>query len=116
MNHFGHIEIPTTNFEIAKTFFGYVFGWTFQDVPKIEYVLFKAGMKPNGGFFKVKKMPKTNQVNVYIEVKEINITLKKVEKAGGTVIIKKSKVQNMGWFAMFTTPDGCHLCLWQRKD
>jgi hypothetical protein len=115
MNHFGHIEIPTNDFKIAKKFFGSVFGWTFQDVPDIDYVLFRAGMKPNGGFFKVKKMPKSGQVNVYIEVKSISATLKKIRSAGGSIIIKKTVVKNMGWFAMFTTPDGCHLCLWERK-
>ncbi|MDI6765485.1 MAG: VOC family protein [Bacteroidota bacterium] len=115
MNHFGHIEIPTTDFKIAKKFFGGVFNWKFQEIPEMDYVLFRAGMKPNGGFFKVKKMPKTGQVNVYIEVKDINTTLKKIQKLGGTVIVKKSPVAKMGWFAMFTTPDGCHLCLWQIK-
>ena len=115
MNHFGHIEIPTNDFKIAKKFFGSVFGWTFQDVPDIDYVLFRAGMKPNGGFFKVKKMPKSGQVNVYIEVKSISATLKKIRGAGGSIIIKKTMVKGMGWFAMFTTPDECHLCLWERK-
>ena len=115
MNHFGHIEIPTKDFKMAKKFFGSVFNWKFQEVPEMEYVLFRAGMKPNGGFFKVKKMPKTGQVNVYIEVKEINTTLKKIKRLGGAVIIKKSPVADMGWFAAFTTPDGCHLYLWQRK-
>lgn len=115
MNHFGHIEIPTKNFDAAKTFFGYVFGWKFQEVPEIDYLMFRAGMKPNGGFYKVKKMPRTNQINVYIEVKEISAVLKKVQKAGGAVIVKKTKVLDMGWFGMFATPDGCHLCLWQRK-
>jgi len=115
MNHFGHVEIPTKDFKIAKKFFGNVFGWKFQDIPDMEYVLFHAGMKPNGGFFKVKKMSKTGQVNVYIEVKDIITTLKKIKKADGNVIIKRTPVTNMGWFASFKTPDGCHLYLWQRK-
>ncbi len=115
MNHFGHIEIPTRDFKTAKKFFGSVFNWKFQEVPEMEYVLFRAGMKPNGGFFKVKKMPKDGQVNVYIEVKEINATLKKIKRLGGSVIVKKTPVADMGWFAMFTTPDGCRLFLWERK-
>jgi predicted enzyme related to lactoylglutathione lyase len=78
MNHFGHIEIPTKDFKIAKKFFGGVFNWKFQEVPDMEYVLFRAGMKPNGGFYKVKRMPKSNQINVYVEVKDINVTLKKI--------------------------------------
>ena len=49
MNGFGHIEIPTTNFKKAKKFYGTVFGWSFEDVPDMDYVLFKAGTQPNGG-------------------------------------------------------------------
>ena len=113
MHGFGHVEIPTTEFKKAKKFFGAVFGWTFQDIPGMDYVLFKAGSQPNGGFYKVKKMPKKGQVNVYIEVEDIDAKLKEIRKAKGKVLVKKSPVGTMGWFAQFATPDGCYLSLWQ---
>jgi predicted enzyme related to lactoylglutathione lyase len=113
MHGFGHVEIPTTNFKKAKKFFGAVFGWTFQDYPDIDYVLFKAGNPPNGGFYEVKKMPKKGQVNVYIEVEDINAKLKDIKKSKGKVLVKKTEIPSMGWWAQFATPDGCLLCLWQ---
>lgn len=113
MHGFGHVEIPTTEFKKAKKFFGAVFGWTFQDIPGMDYVLFKAGSQPNGGFYKVKKMPKKGQVNVYIEVEDIDAKLKEIRKARGKVLVKKSPVGTMGSFAQFATPDGCYLSLWQ---
>jgi predicted enzyme related to lactoylglutathione lyase len=113
MHGFGHVEIPTTEFKKAKKFFGAVFGWTFQDIPGMDYVLFRAGSQPNGGFYKVKKMPKKGQVNVYIEVGDIDAKLKEIRKAKGKVLVKKSPVGTMGWFAQFATPDGCYLSLWQ---
>jgi len=113
MHGFGHIEIPTTNFKKAKKFFGTVFGWTFHDLPDIDYVLFHAGAQPNGGFFEIKKMPKKGQVNVYIEVEDINAKLKEIKKAKGKVLVKKEEIATMGWWAQFETPDGCRLCLWQ---
>lgn len=113
MHRFGHIEIPTTNFQKAKKFFGGVFGWTFEDRPEIKYVLFKTGGSPNGGFYLVKKMPKKGQVNVYIEVEDIDAILKEIKKAKGKVLLKKTQVGSMGWFAQFATPDGCFLSLWQ---
>ena len=113
MHGFGHIEIPTTNPKKAKKFFGTVFGWTFQDVPEMEYVLFRAGTEPNGGFYVVKKMPKKGQVYVYIEVEDIDAKLKEIKKAKGKVLLKKTSIGAMGWLARFATPDGCHLCLWQ---
>ena len=46
MNGFGHIEIPTTNFKKAKNFYGTVFGWSFEDAPDMDYVLFRAARGP----------------------------------------------------------------------
>jgi uncharacterized protein len=115
MHRFGHIEIPTTNIKRAKKFFGTVFGWTFTDHSEIDYTLFHTGGHPNGGLELVKKMPKKGQVNVYIEVEDIDITLKAIKKARGTVKTKKSEVPGMGWYASFKTPDGCSLSLWQAR-
>jgi len=115
MNHFGHIEIPVKDLTVSKIFFGKVFGWKFQDIPGIDYVMFRTEHKPNGGLFKVKRMPRSGQVNVYIEVKNINAILVKIRKARSTVIVGKTSLGKMGWFATFATPDGCHLSLWQRK-
>jgi uncharacterized protein len=113
MHGFGHIEIPTTNLKKAKKFFGKVFSWTFTDVPDIDYVLFRAGNPPNGGFYEVKKMPKKGQVNVYIEVEDVEAKLKEIKKAKGKVLVRKTPVGDMGWMGQFATPDGCYLSLWQ---
>jgi predicted enzyme related to lactoylglutathione lyase len=115
MNHFGHIEIPVKDIVSGRKFFGNVFGWKFQNIPGLEYVMFRTEHKPNGGLFKVKRMPKSGQINVYIEVKDIKATLAKVRKSRGTVIVGKTSLGDMGWFATFGTPDGCHLSLWQKR-
>lgn len=113
MHPFGHIEIPTTNLKKAKKFLGLVFGWTFTDHPEIDYSIIHTGHHPNGGLELVKKMPKRPQVNVYIEVDDIKAKLKEIKKAKGKVLEKKREVKGMGWYAKFSTPDGCTLCLWQ---
>jgi len=113
MHGFGHVAIPTTNFKKAKKFFGTVFGWTFKDMPEMNYVLFRAGNPPNGGFYEVKKMPKKGQVSVFIEVEDIDAKLKEIKRVKGKVLVKKSPVGDMGWIAQFVTPDGCALSLWQ---
>lgn len=113
MHGFGHVGIPTTDFSKAKRFYARIFGWTFTDMPEISYVLFRAGTQPNGGFYLVKKMPKKGQVNVYIEVSDIDATLKEIRKARGKVLVRKTPIGDMGWFATFATPDGCYLSLWQ---
>jgi uncharacterized protein len=113
MHSFGHIEIPTTNLEKAKKFFGTVFGWTFTYVPDIDYTLLHTGKHPNGGFEVVKRLPKKGQVNIYIETEDIDATLKIIRKARGKIVMKKTQVGSMGWRARFATPDGIEICLWQ---
>jgi uncharacterized protein len=113
MHAFGHIEIPTTNIEKAKKFFGTVFGWTFTFVPEIDYTLLHTGKHPNGGFEVVKRIPKKGQVNIYIESEDIDATLTVIRKARGKVVRKKTSVGSMGWRALFATPDGVLLNLWQ---
>ncbi len=113
MHSFGHIEIPTTDLKKAKKFYGTVFGWEFQDMPEIEYVLFRTPRQPNGGFMRVKKMPRSSQVNVYIEVQDIDTKLKEIKKARGKVLVKKTPIEAMGYWAQFESPDGCKLCLWE---
>lgn len=116
MHAFGHIEIPTTNIEKAKKFFGSVFGWAFTYVPDIDYTLLHTGKHPNGGFEIVKRLPKKGQINIYIETEDIDTTLKAIRKARGTVLTKKIPVGSMGWRAQFETPEGVILSLWQQAS
>jgi uncharacterized protein len=110
---FGHIEIPTINLEKSKKFFGTVFGWTFSHIQDIDYTIIHTGKHPNGGFELVKRLPKKGQVIPYIEVEDIDTTLKAIRKARGKMLTKKSQVGSMGWRAQFETPDGVQLALWQ---
>ncbi len=119
MHSFGHIEIPTIDLKKAKTFYGKLFGWEFQEMPDIDYVVFRTGHHPNGGLMLVKKMPRSSQVNIYIEVDDIDTKLKEIRKARGKVLVKKSPIGEMGFWAQFESPDGCKLSLWeslQRDD
>jgi uncharacterized protein len=45
-------------------------------------------------------------MNVYFMVDDIEITLGKVAKAGGNVIVPKTPIPNVGSFAMFADPEG----------
>ncbi len=109
----GHIELPSTNFQVTKNFFGKIFKWKFEEVPEWKYMLFYAPHKPHGGFYFVKKMPKKHTILPYIEVDSIEKTLKAIKKYNGKVLTKKTPIADMGWWAKFETPDGCPLALWE---
>ncbi len=113
MHSVGHIELPTTDFKMTQKFFGKLFGWKFEEVPDWDYMLFYAPEKPHGGFYKVKKMAKKHTVLIYIEVDSIDVKLKEIKKLKGKVVVPKSPIAQMGWWAKFETPDGCHIALWE---
>ena len=113
MHPFGHIEIPTTDLQQAKRFYGAVFGWTFTHIPEIDYTLIHTGKHPNGGLELVKRISKGFQAVPYIEVTDIDDTLKAIRKARGKVLEKRTQVGTMGWRARFQAPDGVVLSLWQ---
>ncbi len=113
MHNFGHIEIPTTNLKRAEKFFGTLFGWEFKDYPEVKYAIFTTGAEPGGGLALVKKIPKKGQVNVYINVESIDAKLKEIRKARGKVVLKRTPVGDMGFFAQFLTPDGVGMYLWE---
>jgi predicted enzyme related to lactoylglutathione lyase len=112
---FVHIEIPTRDLKRAKAFYGKLFGWTFRDYGK-DYVLFEvSGDGVGGGITRVKKVPTRAAVNAYIQVDDIDATLRAIKKARGKVLKPRTEIgQGMGSWACFADNQGAVLFLWQR--
>lgn len=64
----------------------------------------------------MKKRDPKQQVANSIDVENIDKTSKEIEKAGGRMVVPKSAVPNMGWFAFFTDIDGNVHGLWQTDE
>jgi predicted enzyme related to lactoylglutathione lyase len=115
MNTPAHWEIPSTNVAKTSVFYSKLFGWKMSP-PQDGYVMF--GMKGGlgGGIMQVKKAPGQG-VTVYIEVKDIPATLKKVVKLGGKVLVPKTEIgNNWGFWAAFKDPGGCSgVGLWSKR-
>ena len=112
-----HIEIPTKNAEKSKSFYGNLFGWTFQDVPMGDknYTLYFTGNGGIGGgiFDPPEGVPR--QMVSYINVEEIEPIVEKAEKNGGKVLIPKQEVPGTGWFALVADPDGNAFGVWKQN-
>lgn len=109
-----HIEIPSTDLNKSKGFYGKVFGWKFEESPN-GYVLFKPPEGTGGGFVQDRK-PSTEGVALYIEVDDIESKLSEIEEAGGKKITPKTKISDeYGYFAIFLDPAGNSLGLWSKK-
>ncbi len=110
-----HVEIPCTDFEKAKKFYGDVFGWETQIIPEMDYAVFKVKDGPGGGFSKQLKVSDSG-ILFYIEVEDIEAALKKVDTAGGKTVKGKTEISpEMGYFAIFTDSENNVNGLWAKK-
>jgi predicted enzyme related to lactoylglutathione lyase len=81
-NKIAYVELPATNVANLKTFYGQLFGWTFQDYGDDYAGLEGAGL--DGGF-NGDPAGKSKAPLVIIESADIQATFERVKAAGGTV-------------------------------
>ena len=110
----GRIEWASTDLERRKRVLSGLFGWEFK-AWRDDYYLFSAPERPNGGIQKVDKVKPGNSPIVYVEVDDIDSTLKQVQKLGGRVAMSKAEISDMGWDAHLSDPDGNVIGLYQGK-
>lgn len=85
-------------------------------MPGMEYVMWNAPSGPAGGLRKpaVPEEAEHPMVYNYIAVDDIDAALGQIEKMGGKVIISKTEISpEIGYYAIFTDPDGNFLGLQQ---
>ncbi len=127
-----HFELPVTDTEAAKKFYGPIFDWTLQDWPMPDGSTYigvhttpidektRQPLKPggiNGGI--MLKNDKVKAPVFAIHVSSIDEKMKQVEKAGGKVVMPKVDMMGMGFYAYFSDPSGNVVGLWEdapKKD
>lgn len=109
-----HFEIPVSDFEKGKEFYGKLFTWTFEGYGD-DYVMVNTGPDEEGcvgGGLSLKRKPQETAHN-YISVESVDEYSKKVEELGGKIAVPKGPVKGMGWFAVALDPDGNVFGLWE---
>lgn len=106
-NSICHIEIMTTDLDRAKRFYSELFGWKISAWKgSLDYLLFETGKEPGGGFQRVDKVNPGDGILLYIQVEEIEKYLNKAKELGGKVLKDNTEIPNVGWFGLFSDPDG----------
>ncbi len=117
-NDFCHMELNTDNVGKAKEFYGTLFSWKLEDMDMGEgkmYTMINTGKEPGGGIMQ-KPMPEAPTAwLVYVQVDKVDAALKKVEKLGGTVVVPRMKIPNMGAFAIIQDPTGGTIGIWEAE-
>lgn len=101
-----HIDLPVSDFDRAKAFYGAVFGWSIAAPPGFEeYPMWQAPNQISGGGLAPRSADFT-QPRSYVEVDSIDAALETAVDQGGTVAMEKSPISETSWWAAFADPDG----------
>jgi predicted enzyme related to lactoylglutathione lyase len=121
-----HFEIPVEKMERARKFYADTFGWNVMDMPGqapgMPYVMAigaetdERGMVTekgaiNGGI--IKRAAPLQHPIITVDVDDMDGALDKVKKNGGKVLVKKTAMAQMGFFAYFQDTEGNVMGLWQ---
>lgn len=105
MNNICHWELQTKSPETAKMFYENLFGWKLNYEKEMNYVMIDTGTQPGGGINIVDKIEPSGTI-LYVEVSDIEDTLKKAEKLGGKTLVGKKPIPNIGFFGILSDAEG----------
>jgi predicted enzyme related to lactoylglutathione lyase len=117
-----HFEIPADDVDRAREFYQAAFGWQLTPVPDMDYTMVQTtptddrGMplEPgsiNGGMCR-REEPVTAPV-VVIDVDDIDKALETIGGLGGSMVVPRQPVGDMGFSAYFRDSEGNVVGLWQ---
>ena len=113
MNNICYFEIPADNPERAQKFYGELFGWQFEDqtMGSTPYWRISTGEGIPGGLM---KRGSKNQPPVhYVRVASLDQSLEKAKSMDATVLLGKTALPGMGYFAILEDPEKNPLGLWE---
>jgi predicted enzyme related to lactoylglutathione lyase len=121
-----HFEIPADDPERAAKFYRELFGWDIKKFEGGEMEYWTISTVPtdaqgtptrpgvNGGLMR-RMYPGHAPVN-YIAVDDVDAYVAKAGKVGAKVMMGKTPVPGMGWFAQFGDPEGNVFAVWQHDS
>ena len=101
-----HIEIPAEDPKAAGEFYRKLFDWKIVEDENMNYVMFEPEEGPGGGFPKLDETFKPGDITLYIGCEDVDAMLAKAEGLGAKVLVPKTEIPGMGWFAFFEDPTG----------
>ena len=117
-----HFEIPFDNGDRARSFYKEAFDWQIMEMPEMGYTIVMTGPSSdsgpteagfiNGGMLSRAQGATTGPV-VVLDVESIDTTLERIGGLGGSTVVGKTPVGDMGFAAYFTDPEGNVMGLWE---
>jgi predicted enzyme related to lactoylglutathione lyase len=110
-----HWEFWSKDPSKVSDFYSKVFDWKIQPIPGMDYHFVDTqGGGINGGIMKPKDGPWPGNMAFYIDVDDLASYRKRITEAGGKILVEEQEVPGMGWFSLFSDPDGRVLGIWKQ--
>jgi predicted enzyme related to lactoylglutathione lyase len=110
-----HWEFWSKDPSKVSDFYSKVFDWKIQPIPGMDYHFVDTqGGGINGGIMKPKDGPWPGNMAFYIDVDDLASYRKRITDAGGKILVEEQEVPGMGWFSLFSDPDGRVLGIWKQ--
>ena len=117
-----HFEVPFEDGDRARGFYKEAFGWQVMEMPEMGYTIVMTGPSSdtgpteigfiNGGMLS-REQAATRGPVIVLDVESIETTLEKISGLGGSTVVGKTPVGDMGFAAYFTDPEGNVMGLWE---
>ena len=111
------VDLGTTDPAAARDFYAKLFGWDIQVNPDPQYggyALAKVDGKDVAGIGGTQSPEQPSAWSIYIGTEDAEQLGKKVQAAGGTVVMPAFDVGDQGKMAVFQDPSGAFISAWQR--
>jgi uncharacterized protein len=101
-------ELDVPDIERAKLFYGAILPWHFESMEGFDgYVLIRAGGNQIGALQASDSgEPSGRRFTVYAQVADLEDTLDRARRAGGTVEVERHEVPGNQWFGQVRDPFG----------
>ena len=117
-----HFEVPFDDGDRARSFYKEAFGWQVMEMPEMGYTIVMTGPSNdsgpteagfiNGGMLS-REQGATSGPVVVLDVESIDTTLERIGSLGGSTVVGKTPVGDMGFAAYFKDPEGNVVGLWE---
>ena len=117
-----HFEVPFDDGDRARSFYKEAFGWQVMEMPDMGYTIVMTGPSNdsgptesgfiNGGMLS-REQGATSGPVVVLDVESIDAALEKIGGLGGSTVVGKTPVGDMGFAAYFKDSEGNVMGLWE---
>ncbi len=107
-----HFEVPASDSERARGFYGSLFGWQFQQgMPEMDYHLTEGGAVMGGDM----AAQMVGHLRIYFDTDDIDVSVAKVRELGGEAE-DKQPIPGVGWFSGCKDTEGNEFSLFQSDE